>query len=61
MPSVEENIHTLKNKLTCRSVNSIFSEHEIKITIFSLNKEFVIIPIDMTANNVALIWKHFYA
>ena len=35
MSSVNEKIRTLKNKITCRSVKSIFSEHEVKNTIFS--------------------------
>ena len=52
---------TLKNKITCRSVKSIFSEHEVKNTLFSLKEGFVIVPIDRAANNVAFICKHFYA
>ena len=39
--------------MTCRSVKSIFSEHEVKNT--------VIVPIDKAASNVAFICKHFYA
>ena len=35
--------------------------HEIKSTIISLKKDFLIVPIDMAANNSAFIWKHFYA
>ena len=35
MSSVNEKIRTPKNKITCRSVKSIFSEHEVKNTIFS--------------------------
>ena len=29
--------------------------------MFSFNKDFVIVPIDKAANNVAFICKHFYA
>ena len=61
MSSVNEKICTLKNKITCRSVKSIFSEHEVKNTFFSLKEDFVIAPIDKAANNVAFICKHFYA
>ena len=60
-PSVNEKICTLRNKITCRSVKSIFSEHEVKNTLFSLKEDFVIVPIDKAANNVAFICKHFYA
>ena len=35
MSSVDQKIHTLKNKITYRSVKSIFSEHEAKNTVFS--------------------------
>ena len=35
MSSVNEKIYTLKNKITCISVKSIFSEHEVKNTVFS--------------------------
>ena len=61
MSSVTEKNCTLKNKTTCRSVKSIFIEHEVKNTMFSLKKVFVIVPIDKAANNVAFIYKHFYA
>ena len=61
MPLVNEKILTLKNKITCRSVKSIFSEHEVKNTMFSLKEDFVIVAIDKAANNVAFIYKHFYA
>ena len=61
MSSVNEKICTLKNKIICRSVKSIFSEHEVKNTFFSLKEDFVITPIDKAANNVAFICKHFYA
>ena len=50
-----------KNKITCRSVKFIFSEHGVKITMFSLKDEFVIVPIYKALNNVAFICKHFYA
>ena len=61
MSSVNEKICTLKNKITSRSVKSISSEHEVKNTLFSLKDDFVIVPIDKAANNVAFICKHFYA
>ena len=32
--------------------------HEIKSTIISLKEYFLIVPIDMAANNSAFIWKH---
>ena len=38
MSSVSEKIRVLKNKTTYRSVKSIFSEHEVKNTLFSLKK-----------------------
>ena len=58
---LRHNICTLKNKITCRSVKSIFSEHEVKNTMFFLKEDFVIVPIDKAANNVVFICKHFYA
>ena len=61
MSSVNKNNCTLKNRITCRSVKSIFSEHEVKDTFFSLKEDFVIVPIDKAANNVDFICKHFYA
>ena len=61
MSSVNEKIRTLKNRITCRSVKSIFSEHEVKNTMFSLKEDFVNVPIDKAANNVAFICKQFYA
>ena len=33
----------------------------IKNTMFSLKQDFVIVPIDKTANNVAFVCKHFNA
>ena len=60
MSSVNQKISTLKNKITCRSVQSIFSEHEVKNTLFSRKEDFVIVPIDQAANNVAFICKQFY-
>ena len=59
--SVNEKISTIKNKITCCSVKSIFSEHEVKKTIFSLKEDFVIVHIDKAAKNVAFICKYFYA
>ena len=47
-------------KITCRSVKSIFSGHEVKNIAFSFKKDFVIVPIDKAANNVGFICKHFY-
>ena len=61
MSSVNGKICTLKNKITCIKVKSIFSEHEVKNTMFSLKEDIVIVPIDKAANNVAFICKHFYA
>ena len=62
MPLVDEKICTLKNNITCsRSVKSIFSEPGVKNIMFSLKEDFVIVPIDKAANNVAFICKHFYA
>ena len=61
MSSVNEKIRTLQNKITCRSVKSIFSEHEIKDTMFSLKEDFVIVPVDKAANNFPFICKYFYA
>ena len=51
---------TLKNKIICSSVKSIFSEHEVKNTMFSLKEDFVIAAIDKARNNVAFICQHFY-
>ena len=31
--SVNEQVQTCKNKIPCRSVKSIFSEHEVKNTV----------------------------
>ena len=45
--SVNEKICTLKNNITCGSVESIFSEPEVKNT-----EGFVIVPLDKAANNV---------
>ena len=59
MTSVNEKIGTLKNKITVRSVKPIFIEYEVKNTMFSLKENFVIVPIDKAANNVAFICKHF--
>ena len=59
--SVNEKIRTLENKITCRSVKSTFSEHEVKNTMFCLKEDFVIVPIDKAAKNVAFICKHLYA
>ena len=61
MSSVNKKIRSLKNKITCRSVKSIFSEHEVKNTMFPLKEDFVILPIDKAANNMNFICKHFYA
>ena len=61
MSSVNKKIHTLKNEITYRSVKSIFTEHEVYNTIFSLKEDFVILPFEKAANNVAFICKHFYA
>ena len=50
--------HTIKNKITCTSVKSIFSEHEVKNTMLSLKEDFVIVTIDGAANNGVFICKH---
>ena len=47
--------------MTCRSVKSIFSELEVKNTMFSVKEDFAIVPIDKVANNVAFLCKHFFA
>ena len=39
MSSVYEEICTLKNKLTCRSIKSIFSEYEVKNTLLSIKED----------------------
>ena len=54
-------IRILKNKMTCRSIKSIFSEHEVKNFMFSLKEDFLIVSIDKAANNVAFICTHLYA
>ena len=54
-------ICTLKNNITCTSVKSIFSELEVKNTMFSVKEDFAIVPIDKVANNVAFLCKHFFA
>ena len=61
MSSVNEKIYTLKNKITCWSVKPVFSEYEVKNTMFSFKEDFVIVPVDKAANSVAFIYKHFYA
>ena len=58
MPSVNEKIHSLQNKITCRSGKSW---SEVKSTMFSLKDDLVILPTDKAADNVAFICKHFYA
>ena len=52
MSSLNEKHRTLKNKITCRSVKSIFSEREVRNTMSSIKEDFVI---DKAANNVAFI------
>ena len=47
----------IKAKITCRWLKSIISEHEAKSRMFSLKEDFVIVPIDKAANNVAFIYK----
>ena len=59
--SAGEKFDTLKNKITYRLVESIFSEHEVSNIILSLKEDCVIVPIDKTANNMAFICKQFYA
>ena len=59
MSSVNQKIGTLQNKRTFGSVKSIFSKHEVKNTLFSLKEDFVIVPIDKAANNVAFICKYY--
>ena len=61
MSSLNEKIRTIENKTICESVKYIFSDHEIKNTLFSLKEDFVILPVDKAAKNVAFICKHFYA
>ena len=61
MSSLNEKMCTLKNNITCKSVKSIFSEPKVKNIMFSLKEDFLIVPIDNAANNVAFICKHSYA
>ena len=61
MSSGNKNVCSLNNKISCRSAKSIFSEHEVKNTMFSHKEDFWIVPIDKAANNVAIISKHFYS
>ena len=58
--SAGEKFDTLKNKITYRLVESIFSEHEVSNIILSLKEDCVMVPIDKTANNMAFICKQFY-
>ena len=46
MSSENEKIRALKNEITFRSVKYIFSEHEVKSTLFSVKEDFAIVPID---------------
>ena len=55
MSSVNEKIRILKNKITSRSVKSIFSKQEIKKTIFYLKEGFGIVSNNKVADNVVLI------
>ena len=57
----KNNFITLKNKLSCRLLKSILSEHEVKNIMVSLWEDLVVVPIDKAANNVAFIGKHFFA
>ena len=50
MSLIDKKNHTLKNKVTSRLVESIFSELEIKNTLFSLMESFVVVSIDKVAN-----------
>ena len=59
MSSVNEKFYIFKNNLTCRSVKSIFSKHEVKNIMLSLKEYFVILPIYYKCDSSHLIFNHF--
>ena len=58
---VDNKIELLKNKIRITSVKSAFSDTLVRQNLNSLKNDFVIVPIDKAANNVAFVCKQFYA
>ena len=54
-------INNLKTKIIPRKVNSAFSNCDVTANLKELHSNFVFVPIDKAANNVAVICKRLYA
>ena len=59
LPSADEKVHPIKT--ISKSIKSIFNKHELKNTMFPVQEDCQIVPIDKAAKHVAFIGKHFYA
>ena len=58
---VDKKIDSLKTKLQINQVKSALDDSVVKRNLISLKNDFVIVPIDKAANNVAFVCKQFYA
>ena len=57
---VKSRINVLKNKKVPMSAKSILSDSEVTSYLKNLHANFVLVPIDKTSNNIAIICKRFY-
>lgn len=60
LEKVDEKIRKLKQRITPKKTNPILKDLEVKQTLESLQKIFVIVPIDKASNNIAIVCKKFY-
>ena len=61
MECVERKISLLKNNIKSTYINKISNKSKVKVELEKLKNDFVIVPIDKVANNIAFISKQLYA
>ena len=57
---VSQKIEVLKTKITTRKTNPILRRESVQQYLEKLHREFVLVPIDKSANNIAIICKRHY-
>ena len=60
MERVDAKIISLKQKITPRMTNPILKRDHVQAYLDNLHKNFVLVPIDKAANNIAIICKKYY-
>ena len=54
---VNERISHLKDTINTHNIESVFDDHLVKSELKSLQKNFVLVPVDKACNNIAFVCK----